>query len=535
MKYIYSLFIFAIPTLFTVHAQEIVLVYLTPKSHATAFLENPSLFLSNAAQNKKKNRGVALDASDVPIDKNQLHYFKKNHIGYVGHSKWLNAVMIEVQNQQEAEQLRLLPFVDHLESLVLDKTATNEDQFFAKPAKENRPKKYNNPYGYAYEYIQQINLDPIHQVGFKGENTTIAILDTGFPLVNLLPAFAHIYQENRLLDAYNFTTDNTQIYQGASHGTNVLSFIGAKRPNEYIGTAPNANFLLYTTETTDYESPKELMFWAQAAERADSVGVDVINTSLGYHYFDDPRYNYAPEHLDGQTSLISKVADMAAQKGILVVAAAGNEGNFVWKKITPPADAPHVFTVGSNDIHKNPSSFSSYGPNALGELKPNVSVMGQRTPFYLTSGFIEYGNGTSYSAPIVAGAMALLIQAFPTMPLDELKGLVQSNSHLYPNTNDQLGYGTPDFYKVYQQLSLSLQKQIEAAQNFVYPNPFIDHLKFLHTEPSMEIVINDGSGNVVWQQSGTNTISTPHWPKGIYFLTVKKPGEKGITQKIIKR
>lgn len=471
----------------------------------------------------------------MPIDINQIKYFKENHTGYVGHSKWLNAVMIEIYNQQEIDQLLLLPFVNRLESLVKNNTTIDEDYSVTKSTKDNRLKKHSNSYGYAYEFIQQINLDPIHQVGLMGENTTIAILDTGFPLVNTLPAFSHIYQENRLHDAYNFTTNNTQIYQGASHGTNVLSFIGAKRPNEYIGTAPNANFLLYTTETTDYESPKELMFWAQAAERADSVGVDVINTSLGYHYFDDPRYNYAPEHLDGQTSLISKVADMAAQKGILVVAAAGNEGNFVWKKITPPADATHVFTVGSNDIHKNPSSFSSYGPNALGELKPNVSAMGQKTPFYLTSGFIEYGSGTSYSAPIIAGAMALLIQAFPTMPLDELKNLVQSNSHLYPNTNDQLGYGTPDFYKVYQQLSLSLQKQIEAAQNFVYPNPFIDHLKFLHTEPSMEIVINDGSGNVVWQQTGTNTISTPHWPKGIYFLTAKKPGEKGITQKIIKR
>ena len=250
----------------------------------------------------------------------------------------------------------------------------------------------------------------------------------------------------------------------------VLSTMTAEVDGKYVGTAPKATYSLYRSEDNTSETPKELMYWVQAAERADSVGADVINTSLGYYAFDDARYDYTFDNMDGKTTLISKGAEIAANKGIFVVVAAGNEGNDPWKMISAPADVKNVFSIGANDIYKNPAAFSSFGPNALGEIKPNVSALGQNIVVYLPDGSLTYSNGTSFASPVSAGAVALMIQQFPKIKHDILKDKIQESAHLFSFPSNQLGYGVPNYYKASQDLLKT--NEVENLKSIkIYPNP----------------------------------------------------------------
>ena len=325
------------------YAQDYYLIELKPKTNTTNYLTNPLQMLSERALNRRTINNISLDVTDVPINPNYIQIIKSLDLDYIGSSKWLNTIMVAIDNQTTIEQLQNLNFVENVESLVRNPSA--------KPNPEVNVKRFaalttDFNYGNSSQLIDLINLSPLHQAGFTGQNRLIGVIDTGYPVVNINPQYESLRAENRIIDTYNFINNNS-VYNMNSHGSMVLSTMAAKSNGDYIGTAPDASYALYVTEDISSETPKELLYWIQAAERADSVGVDIINTSLGYTTFDDPRYDYTYQDMNGFTTLISKGAAVAASKGIFLINAIGNDGNNTWQYLAAPADVPTVFSVGA--------------------------------------------------------------------------------------------------------------------------------------------------------------------------------------------
>ncbi|MFO7863082.1 MAG: S8 family serine peptidase, partial [Salinivirgaceae bacterium] len=296
---------------------------------------------------------------------------------------------------------------------------------------------------------QQINLKPLHQLGFKGSGVRVAVIDAGFTSLDDMEAFDHLFAEGRVIATRNFA-DNADIYYGHSHGTSVSSIMCGRLGTEFEGSASDAEYVFIRSETGATEYLVEEYNWVAAAEFSDSLGVDVINTSLGYTTFDWPQHNHTYDDLDGQTSIVSRAAGMAFDKGMLVVASAGNSGSSSWTYISVPADQPNVLTIGSVDVNGYYSSFSSIGLN-VESGKPDVTACGENTP-YIAGNSVYHSNGTSFSSPLVAGAVACLRQAFPETPGIHILNAVRQSSHLYPNNTQELGFGIPDFTDAYFRL-----------------------------------------------------------------------------------
>jgi len=334
---------------------------------------------------------------------------------------------------------------------------------------------------------------------------TIAIMDSGFPGVNIIDGFKRIRDDNRLLDGYDFVRrdDNEFAFSGSTHGTQTFSDIAGFIDGEFVGTAPDANYYLFITEDIATEGPKEEALWVEAAERADSLGVDVINTSLGYSVgFDNPAYQYTPSDMNGQTTFISRGANMAFEKGMLLVSSAGNSGNSSWGIITAPGDAPGVLTVGAIDSSGAYASFSSRGPTADNRVKPDVVAKGLGAAVIRSNNVVSTNNGTSFSSPIMAGAVACLWQAFPSMTNGEIMQLIRESASLYDNPTIQLGYGIPNFRTILESLSVD-DNSIDEFR--IYPNPIKDKL-FLEgpVQNSFKIRIFTTEGKMVQSTSLEN-------------------------------
>jgi len=258
-------------------AQELYLVKLKEKENISNYIANPLQMLSQRSLDRRMKYKVDLDEKDVPISLERIKQVKQLDLSYIGETKWLNTIMVEVFDNTVISQLENLPFVDSVTSLVRNAQKAN----FKKQSKSNDLIVIVNNYNYgdSENFINQINLEPLHTEGFSGEGVYIGVIDAGFPGVDIIDAFKNLRNENRIVDTYDFVENKADVYDANSHGTNVLSTMAAEIDGEYIGSAPKANYLLYRSEDFLSETPKELLYWIQAAERADSVGVDVINTS----------------------------------------------------------------------------------------------------------------------------------------------------------------------------------------------------------------------------------------------------------------
>jgi len=514
-------------------AQELYLVKLKEKENISNYIANPLQMLSQRSLDRRMKYKVDLDEKDVPISLERIKQVKQLDLSYIGETKWLNTIMVEVFDNTVISQLENLPFVDSVTSLVRNAQKAN----FKKQSKSNDLIVIVNNYNYgdSENFINQINLEPLHTEGFSGEGVYIGVIDAGFPGVDIIDAFKNLRNENRIVDTYDFVENKADVYDANSHGTNVLSTMAAEIDGEYIGSAPKANYLLYRSEDFLSETPKELLYWIQAAERADSVGVDVINTSLSYNKFDDPRYDFTYRDMDGKTSLISQGAEIAVTRGILVVNSAGNEGNSDWKYISAPADVENVFTIGATDRNNQPAPFTSYGPNYNGSLKPNISSLGHQILTYVPSGGFRISSGTSFSSPIIAGAMALLIQKLPTTPLETIKNKVQESGSLYNNPSDRLGYGVPNFYRASQELLSINDVKAQVNKLKVYPNPFTNEVKVETNNQIKQIEIYNLVGQKIANSSNTSIIKTNHLKSGVYLIKVIDNKGNLFTEKIIKK
>ncbi len=531
-------------------------VFLKDKPNATTFLQNPTTILSQEALERRANLGIALDEKDVPIHLDYYNQLKnEDNIVILGKSKWLNAIHI----QGTVSQINNLPssftFIASIE--FANKSLNVNSKKRGKKVVANHHHKFSNTltdfnYGSAENQIKMLKGDKLHQQGLTGKNQIIAVIDAGFPNVNTLAAFQRIRENNQILGGYNFADRNTNFYTRDSHGTHVLSSIAGYIQDEFVGTAPDAKFYLFISEIAESETVLEETLWVEAAERADSLGVDVINTSLGYTTYDNPNHSHTYADMDGKTTFISRGAEIAASRGILVVNSVGNSGNDSWKYLGAPADAPSVIAVGAVNSSGNITSFSSFGPTSDNRIKPEIVAQGLGAAIInYTTGSTSTSNGTSFSSPIMAGLIACLNQnEVFNWALKSLKTNTNFNTLLkfslfesadrYENPDNQYGYGIPNFENA---LNLYIGSTGTVNDNFIsdleiYPNPVKNTFKIISKTQSLvdyQIRIYSVVGKKVFEKNNliSQKINISSLNKGLYFLKLFN-GKQSKIVKIIK-
>ena len=421
-------------------------VYLHTKGEAGYRVDKPEAFLSAEAIARRERMGIAVEADDCPIAPAILDQLAQTGVKPILTSKWMRTVVVESEDYGVEQTLRQLPMVDSVRfvwqgeaTAPLDRVESGER---LAPTKE--PKK--SPYGYALGQIKLLNGLKLHRAGFRGQGMRVAVIDAGFLNADRMRVFDSL----RLLGTYNIVSPGQSVFAEDEHGTKVLSCLAANAPGWMVGTAPEASYWLIKSEDSRSEYPIEEDYYVAALEFADSVGVAVVSSSLGYYTFDDDSLSYTQADLDGHTAFISRAAHRAAEKGLLLFSSAGNEGNSTWEKITFPADTEGILTVGSMTSQKERSRFSSKGLTADGRIKPDLVALGSGSCVVVGSGEISYGSGTSFATPILAGMGICLWQALPQLSPQELIDLLRQSGSQAERPDAELGYGLPNLYKAYK-------------------------------------------------------------------------------------
>ncbi|MCB0446776.1 MAG: S8 family serine peptidase [Gelidibacter sp.] len=519
-------------------AQQDAWVYLTDKENVSTSLQNPLTILTQRAIDRKNAHGIAIDQRDVPVNESYISQLKtQTGITVMAKSKWMNAVHVR-GTQEDISLLINLSFVNYID--FADRNVTD----LSRPAIQNDKFEVegtlvNYDYGTTQNQVEMIHVNDLHISNYTGEGMLIAVLDAGFPNVNTNGVFQRLRDNNDLLDGYDFVdrTSDVYAYTGNTHGAKVLSDMGGFIQDEFVGTAPDASYYLFRTEDGGSENPVEESYWVEAAERADSLGVDIINSSLGYNIYDNSNYSYTQAEMNGQTAFISKGANIASEKGILVVNSAGNSGNNAWGIVTAPADASGVFTVAAVDMDGLYAPFSSQGSADQTSQKPDVAAQGVAAAVVDETNTIVYNSGTSFSSPIMAGAIACLWQALPNATAEEIKQYVRMSASQYNTPDYFLGYGIPNL-QLALNIGLSIQEE-EISKLVLYPNP-VDSILYIkiptQQDNATEVFIFDMLGKTVYtkQVSESNlTIDTSAFASGVYMVLFQtKKGKK--TVKLIK-
>lgn len=528
----YLSFLLLYCSLFTFSQTELVFVYFKDKPNASTFIANPSTELSQKSITRRANLNIPITEQDAPIETSYIQNIENLGFTVTDQSKWLNGVAVNATATQIA-LLQSEPYVLKVESFVKNATTTRQNRISKIEKFQNSATDFN--YGNSLDQINQINLRSLHVSGFTGAGISIAVIDTGFPTVNTGSAFARIRNNNQIKGGYNFINKSTDIYNTSlnSHGTNCLGIIGGYIDGNFVGAAPDAEFYLYATENASVEIPEEEMYWIEAAEEADRQGVDIISTSLGYNTFDDSRYDYQYSDMTGQKSFIARAAGIASDKGIIVLIANGNEGNKTWQYLTTPADSPKVFSIGAVDSNGNASAFSSFGPNAIGTVKPDATARGTAT-YYTYNNSSYSGNGTSYSTPLSAGGVACLLQALPNSANREnIKNKLRQTASLYPSYDNQRGYGVLNFGNTLNSLLATSESILEKTVN-VFPIPAQSEINIESSKKITGISIYNNLGQLVKNiNSNYKKISLDSLPTGIYYLKINIENSQ-VIKKIIK-
>lgn len=512
-------------------------VYFKDKPSEATYFDNPSLMLTQRALDRRTKYAIALDTKDVPIEPSYVTFINSaSGITIKARSKWLNAIHIQ-GSQITIEGLKMLSYVDHIEyanrSLNTGKTSIKNK---VKSKKKIFETTTDFNYGNAANQVQMMNVDYLHQQNYTGNGMIIAVIDAGFPGVNSFSAFERIRVNNQILGGYDFVNRSTNFYQGNSHGMSVLSDIAGYVDGQFVGTAPDAQFYLFITEDGPNEIRLEESLWVEAAERADSLGVDVINTSLGYaDFFDNDDHDYEYADMDGKTAFITRGAEIAFSRGMILVNAAGNEGDDPWKYINAPADSESILSVGAVNSAGVIASFSSYGPTADGRLKPDVDAQGSGVYVINSFGNIGTSGGTSFASPIMAGAVTCLWQAFPEMTNAQITQMVKQSAHLYGNPNNHEGYGIPNFQEAFR--LLDVPKNNINNRFHIYPNPATDFFQVDFDSETLAINIYDILGKKVLNKTITKKnpqVQISQLSKGIYIVELNDNG-RAQSFKLIKR
>ncbi|MBM3919294.1 MAG: hypothetical protein FJ344_07325 [Sphingomonadales bacterium] len=449
----------------------------TNKAGTPFRLDQPGAYLSTRSIERRQKQGIAIDSTDLPVNPAYLQAVRATGALVRHASKWLNGATIEAPDSQTLARIQALPFVRSTRK----NGRTSHSNEHPRPEKfvwtginEGAPRQSadSGQYGAGWEQLALHKGEWLHNRGFRGEGVWIAVFDAGFVEMNRLPCFDSLRQGNRIADTWDFVDLTPNPYGFDAHGTYVMGCLAAWWPGRLVGTAPGATYLLYRTENNvgGSENQIEEDNWVAAAERADSAGADVFNTSLAYSTFDDPSMDYTYQDIDGQTARITRGADHAASKGILVVASAGNYGNSAWKYIAAPADGDSVLAVGAVARNRSRVGFSSQGPTADGRIKPNVMAVGSGAASCdLTGQDVAYVSGTSFSGPIMAGLAACLWQSRPSSRSIQVFRALELSGDRSATPDTFYGYGIPDVSRAWQLLPFGASNHLTDV--VVYPNP----------------------------------------------------------------
>jgi len=444
------------------------------KNNSSFSTQQPEHYLSLESITRRQVQNIAVDESDLPLSSTYLDSITP-YINELRHRlKWFNIAVVKINVPSHVDSIQQFAFVDRIAPIYFMPHKSQKQKFSEEaviPAVDQNI-VYPNYYGAAYHQANMINIDLLHQLGYMGDGVHVAVMDNGFYNTDIIPGFDSM--RTRIKLTRNFVQNNDTIYARGSHGTTVLSCLAGHLPNRFLGTAPRADYSLFSTEQDDAEWIMEEFNWAAAAEMADSAGAKIFSTSLGYTTFQGDSGNHTYSDLDGNTTIITRASNKAAQKGIIVVTSAGNEGAKNWYHISAPADADLAMTVGAVDSTEKLAGFSSRGPNAAGRIKPDVCTQGVKSAVIATDGGVSYSGGTSFSCPIFAGATACLWQAFPQKSAQEIKEAVLLSCDRFWTPNNDYGYGVPNFYTAYLLLKTDYNGNILQADQstIVYPNPF---------------------------------------------------------------
>ena len=495
--------------------------------------------MTQEAIDRKTLQGTPIDERDVPINENYVTQIKNaSGITVLSKSKWMNCVYI-IGSQSNIEALLDLPFVTNVEyadtSLNLFPGAPIENKF----ALEEANQRINYNYGSAANQIEMLSGDYLHELDYSGEGMIVAVLDAGFPSIDTNPGFQKMRDENRILGTYDFEARTENVDGTSSHGFNTSSDIGGFLQDEFVGTAPQASFYFFVTEYTPTETPAEEAWWVEALERSDSLGVDVVNTSLGYRVFDNPNYDYSYEDLNGQTTFSARGANIAFDKGMILVTSAGNGGNTSFPTVGTPGDSPGTLTVGAVSSNGNYASFSSIGPTVDGRIKPDVMAQGASAAVISTSGGVDFSSGTSFSSPIMAGVVTCLWQARLQTPNGTIMQIIRESANLYNNPTDEMGYGIPNFEDAYAALQqLGLEDEFLMSNFALYPNPVTSKINISFPEEisNATFTIYSILGNKVLSTEisrSLNSVNMEALNSGMYIASINS-NNKQISFKIIK-
>ncbi len=515
-------------------------IYLSDKENVQSSIDNPITILTQRAIDRKNAHGVVIDARDVPVNENYILTLKMQAgITVLAKSKWFNAVHVK-GTETDINALTGLGFVASIDfadkSLNSGRLAQSKNKF------EVEESQVNFVYGNTQNQVDMINADALHLQDYTGEGMLIAVLDASFTNVETMGAFQRLKDNGDLLGGYDFVDGTSNVYAyssgGLSHGTRVLSTMAGYIEDQFVGTAPDASYYLFRTENGNSETPVEMSFWVEAAERADSLGVDVINSSLAYKDFDGTSYDYMASEMNGITACISKGANIAHEKGILVVNSAGNSGindganGGIWA----PADAQGVLSIGAVNSSGMVASFSSRGSIYQPTIKPDVMAQGLAAYVVNESNTVVTNNGTSFSSPITAGGLACLWQALPNATNTEIMSYVCQSASQYSTPDYNYGYGIPDLELA---LNIGLSVEKEKANGFkIFPNPVGNTLyikSFFENKP-MSLCIYNVLGKVVLQKEiteATTDIDVTSLAAGMYIMSLKS-NSASKTFKLIK-
>jgi serine protease AprX len=503
-------------------------------------IATPTDFLSQRSIDRRTRYSIPLTTLDLPVAPSYIAgvLALSDSIQFYNKSKWMNCIVVGTSDSTLADSIDHLSYVTQVRWIFKGpKPQTAADS----PGPQGPPalltgNGYGIDYGMADTQSTMMGLDYLHKRNYHGMGMVIAVLDAGFTNVSVITGFDHLRDSSRILGTWDFVVNEQSVKGDNNHGTNTFSCIGGYIPGQFMGTAPQASYWLLRTEEDGRETLSEEYNWLAGAEFADSAGADLINSSLGYTDFDFPsmNLNHTYAELDGNTTIITQAADLVARTGIIVCNSAGNSGTIPWHYLGAPADADSILAVGAVKRDRSNASFSSYGPSADGRVKPDVSSLGEKSTVIGVIGVPQFANGTSFSSPILCGAVACLWQKYPNKTNLEIMDAVRKSAHVYSAPTDQYGYGIPNFGvadKLLQDTDFS--NYFTSQQVVVYPNPVLGlNISFdYYSNVSEDIIISisDAQGKTVHTQLikvyekslDTYTIGlNKELARGVYILNI---------------
>jgi hypothetical protein len=472
-------------------------------------INNPQAFLTQRAIDRRAKFGIPIIEEDLPVNPAYVNGIAALGAQVFTISKWFNGVTVRiVDSATYLHQIKALSYVQSVTRVTAynSKKSSNNDKFrieeeLRKESKSQGPvipgSAQSYDYGPSHGQIHLLDGDVLHNQGYRGQGMVIAVLDAGFQNADITPAFDSLRTNNQILGTRDFVTPGGNVYQEHWHGGSVLSTMGGNIPGQLIGTAPKASYWLIRTEDAPTENIIEEYNWVVGAEMADSVGADVINSSLGYTTFDNDWMDHTCADMNGYTNPSSRGANIAANKGIALSISAGNEGGSSWTCISSPSDALNALSIAAVDSLGNYAYFSSWGFVNGTYVKPNIASDGWNSWVAYPDSSLGYGSGTSFASPINAGVMACFIQAKPNLTPSQIYLAIERSATQYADPDTLLGYGIPDYSKalVFAQVGNLKENTFQ-----VYPNPFSSAFTIStgsNISGNMEISLISMTGNVI--------------------------------------